>query len=201
VKTPASPNLLSRRQAIGRLSVLLAGTIAGAEFFLRGTRVEGKESTHEFTAAQLALLDEIGDTIIPPTSTPGAKSVQIGAFMAMMVADCYDDAHQAAFLAGLEHVEGTAQERHGRGFVACTATERTALLEPFDHEARRRLPAGATPHFFRLMKEMTLIGYFTSETGCTQTLRYVEVPGSFNGDVPYRKGDRAWFTRARVTMS
>ena len=48
------------------------------------------------------------------------------------------------------------------------------------------------PHFFRLMKELTLIGYFTSEIGCTQARRYVAVPGSYAGDVPYTKGDKAW---------
>jgi hypothetical protein len=40
------------------------------------------------------------------------------------------------------------------------------------------------PHYFRLMKELTLLGYFTSEIGSTQALRYLEVPGSFNGDAP-----------------
>jgi hypothetical protein len=43
------------------------------------------------------------------------------------------------------------------------------------------------------MKELTVLGYFTSEIGASQALRYVEVPGSFNGNVPYKKGDRAWF--------
>ena len=48
------------------------------------------------------------------------------------------------------------------------------------------------PHYFRMMKELTLLGFFTSEIGSTKALRYVETPGSFDGDVPYKKGDRAW---------
>ena len=43
-----------------------------------------------------------------------------------------------------------------------------------------------------MMKELTLLGYFTSEIGCTQARRYVETPGSFNGDLPYKKGDKAF---------
>ena len=47
-------------------------------------------------------------------------------------------------------------------------------------------------HYFRMMKELTIIAFFTSETGSTKTLRYVAVPGKYLGDVPYKKGDRAW---------
>jgi hypothetical protein len=47
------------------------------------------------------------------------------------------------------------------------------------------------------MKELTLLGYFSSEIGCTQALRYVEAPGAYRGDVPYRKGERAWFNPTR----
>ncbi|HVU17227.1 MAG TPA: gluconate 2-dehydrogenase subunit 3 family protein [Candidatus Didemnitutus sp.] len=199
---PVPPSLLTRREAIARLSVLLAGSIVGAEMFLQGTRVEGKESTAGFSADQLALMDEIGETIIPATQTPGAKAVGIGAFMAMMVTDCYDDAHHAAFVDGLAKVDHAAQAQHGRGFVSCSSAEKTALLEVFNREAAQtHVPRGTTPHFFRLMKELTLIGFFTSEIGCTQVLRYEEVPGSFAGDVPYHPGDRAWFNRARATMS
>jgi hypothetical protein len=47
------------------------------------------------------------------------------------------------------------------------------------------------------MKELTLLGYFSSEIGCTQALRYVEAPGAYRGDVPYRRGERAWFNPTR----
>jgi hypothetical protein len=49
------------------------------------------------------------------------------------------------------------------------------------------------PHYyFQMMKELTLLGYFTSEIGCTEARRYVERPGSYNGDLPYKKGDKAF---------
>jgi len=41
-----------------------------------------------FSAADIALMDEIADTILPRTKTPGAKDTGIGAFMATFVADC-----------------------------------------------------------------------------------------------------------------
>ncbi len=48
--------------------------------------------------------------------------------------------------------------------------------------------------FFRLMKELTMLGYFTSEIGATQALRYIAVPGSFDGCKPLEPGEKAWAT-------
>ena len=188
--TPAVPSLLTRREALARLSCLVAGSIVGAEFFLAGGRLEGKEPAAALAASDLALLDEIGDTIVP-----GARATGIGAFMAMMAADCYDGAHEAAFRDGLGQIDRAARHRFGRAFTACTVEDRTALLNDLDREARAS--HSQPPHYFRLMKQLALLGYFTSQAGCTEALRYKEVPGSFDGDVPYRKGDRAWFTPMR----
>jgi Gluconate 2-dehydrogenase subunit 3 len=51
-------------------------------------------------------------------------------------------------------------------------------------------------HYFRMMKELALLGYFTSEIGCTQAQRYVEAPGRFDPCVPYQPGEKAWAPHA-----
>lgn len=53
---------------------------------------------------------------------------------------------------------------------------------------------GDPNHYFGLMKQLTLLGYFTSEIGATQALRYVAIPGKYEGCIPYTKGERAWAT-------
>ena len=53
-----------------------------------------------------------------------------------------------------------------------------------------------TPHYFRMMKELALLGYFTSEVGYTKAMRYVESPGRFDPCAPYKKGERAWAPHA-----
>jgi hypothetical protein len=182
---------------------LVGGAVVGAEFFLNGVKVSGKQTESGFSADELALLDEIGEAIIPATDTPGAKAARIGAFMAMMVNDCYDDAHHAIFQAGLGRIDSACRSQCGKSFVASTPAERTALLNKLDAEARAQIagePSGAPPHYFRLMKQLTLLGYFSSEIGCTQALRYVETPGAFHGDVPYKRGDRAWFTKTDSSL-
>jgi len=47
-----------------------------------------------------------------------------------------------------------------------------------------------------MMKELALLGYFTSEIGATQALQYVESPGRYDPCVPYKAGDRDWASHA-----
>lgn len=46
--------------------------------------------------------------------------------------------------------------------------------------------------FFRVMKELTVVGYYTSEVGATQELRLNLVPGRYDACVPYDQIGRAW---------
>jgi hypothetical protein len=186
--------LLTRREAVARLAMAMGVPLLGLDAFLRGAPLEGKVSDPAFSAADLALLDEVGDTIIPATDTPGAKAVGIGAFMAMMVRDCCDDRQHAAFLAGLAAIDAAARARFGTGFVAASPAQRTELLADLDRAARGPQAHDPAQDGFRLIKQLTLVGYFTSEIGATKALRYVESPGSLDGNVPYRAGERAWFT-------
>lgn len=192
---------MHRRDAIARL-IAITGTMAvGGELFLSGCKSpDAQRRTSAMSAADIALLDEIGDTIIPATDTPGAKAVHIGAFMAMMSHDIYDDATYAAFREGLASIDALSQKRLGRSFVEMPPSERTGLLNELDREQReysRTRKPNQPVHYFRLIKELTLLGFFSSETGCTVALRYVESPGSFDGNVSYRKGDKAWYNPSR----
>lgn len=190
---------MTRRQALLKMAVALGATVAGPRL-LAAAFQPGLPA--DFTPADLALLDEIGDTIIPPTHIPGAKAAGIGAFMAMMINDCYEADDQAVFMAGLAKLPADYAAKYGEPFLTGQPANRTAFLNELDREQRthtsrirkeRReagLPeSGGAPHYFRLMKELTLLGYFTSEIGSTQAMRYLEVPGRFDGDVPYKKGD------------
>jgi hypothetical protein len=191
------PSLLTRREALARLAVAFGGALVGGDVFLRGAPLAGKTATGDFSAADIALLDEIGDTIIPATDTPGAKAVAIGEFMVMMVRDCYDDAHHEAFRSGLPAIQAASQTKFGRDFLAASPAERTQLLNELDAEQKRHQATKAKEapaHYFRMMKQLTLLGYFTSEIGATQALQFAEVPGRFDGNAPYKKGDRNWFT-------
>lgn len=46
--------------------------------------------------------------------------------------------------------------------------------------------------FFRTMKELTVVGYYTSEVGATVELRHEAVPGRYQGCVPFTEVGRTW---------
>ncbi len=150
-----------------------------------------------FTQSQLELMDEIAETILPKTSTPGAKDAAVGAFMSVFVLDCYTPAQQQVFKEGLLQLDQASRKAHGSSFVKARPEQRTALLQQLDGEqaAYYQTKKYADPaHYFRLLKELTLLGFFSSKPGATEVLRYEAVPGHYDGDFPYKKGDRAWAT-------
>ena len=191
---------MNRRDALARI-VAITGTVAiGSEVFLAGCSRPVKDRTVAYSTQDIALMDEIAETIIPTTDTPGAKAAGVGAFMAMMSKDGYDDASFASFRKGLEQIDKASRKHHGKAFMESSLKERTTLLNELDREARkhgREKSRNDPPHYFRLMKELTLMGYFSSEIGCTRALRYIETPGSYDGNLPYKKGDRAWVNPQR----
>lgn len=183
---------MDRREAIKTVSLMLGGTFAVGSGLLGAVeRAHARakapgQQVGVFTAQDIALLDEVADTILPETKTPGAKAAHTGAFMALMVTDSYSDRDAGVFRDGLKQLSG---------FMQLAPAQRLARLEQLDREAKTYMDAraqGAPPHFFRLMKELTMLGYFTSEIGVTQAQRYRETPGRFDPCEPYTPGETAW---------
>ena len=198
------PDLITRREAIKRVSALLGGAaLIGADALLN--LVEADEmhdrtaSAALFTGKDIAFLDEVAETILPETSTPGARAAGVGPFMALMVTDAYDEDEQKIFRAGMLSIDAECLEMCGFVFMQATAEQRLSLLERLDREQSEFMKSHVeeTPaHYFRMMKELALLGYFTSEIGCTQAMRYVETPGRFDPCLPYTAGDKAWARHA-----
>ncbi len=188
--------MMNRRNALKSVALLMGGTVIGAQAFLTSCRNAETASVNAlFTADDVAVLDEIGEIIIPTTDTPGAKSVQIGQFMAMMVLDCYTEQDQQAFTEGLSKLQADYKTQYRDSFMEGNPTERTAFVTALDKEMvehSRTQKQGEPTHYFRIMKELTLLGYFSSEVGATKALRYIETPGRYEGCIDYKKGDRAW---------
>ncbi len=189
---------MNRRNALSRVALLVGGTIVGAEFFLSGcTASEKKAAGLPLTAEDIAYLNEIAETIIPATDTPGAKAAKVGEFMHIMITDCYNENDQKIFLEGMAKVNEACNKAHGHDFMKASAEHRKEVLTAIDKEAKeyqKNKKKDDPNHYFSLMKQLTLLGFFTSETGATQTLRYSAVPGKYEGCIPYKKGDKGWAT-------
>jgi hypothetical protein len=190
---------LTRREAILRVSALLGGAaLIGQSALLAGCATQGTlRAGSRFSASDVALLDEIADTILPETSTPGAKAAGVGPFIAHMVGNAYSPEQQRVFHSGFAGLDERAARELGVSLMAATPAARLAFVERLDREQYEHTRApGTDPHWFRMVKELTLLGYFTSEIGYHQAQRYIETPGSYDPCVPYTPGDRAWAPHA-----
>lgn len=189
---------MDRREALTRVGWLLGGTIIGSNIFLEaGCNLFPKRINDLFNQDQVNLLNEIGETILPETGSPGAKAAKVGDFMAVMVKDCYKPKDQKIFSDGLDKLTSGFKSQYGEDFMKSDTKKRTAFLTTLDAEQKKYTESKKEEdpaHYFRMMKELTLLGFFTSEVGCTKALRYVLIPGKYDGNVPYKKGDRAWAT-------
>lgn len=201
--TTEQDRLVDRREALKRVTAMLGGAalIGGTSLWTACTsdKAPATDKTGAgsalFGTTDIAWLDEVADTILPTTSTPGAKAAAVGAFMALMVTDTYDEKDQKIFRAGMTQLEDACKKAHTHGFMQATPEQRLALLETLDKEQKAYQDAkgDADPnHYFRMVKELTLLGYFTSEIGCTQAQRYKETPGRFDPCLPYVKGETSW---------
>ena len=192
---------MDRRELLKMVAMLTGGMVIGGEVFLSGcnnTDTTAKTATSgAFSNDDIAFLDEVAETILPKTSTPGAKDAQVGAFMTVMVNDCYPEADQKIFHEGMKKLDDASNKLNNASFIKSTTEQRHALLVNLDKEAKeyQKTKKEKDPnHYFSMMKQLTLLGFFTSKPGATQALRYVAVPGKYEGCIPYKKGDRAWAT-------
>ena len=185
---------MNRRDATAILAAIAGGTLAISPAFLAACRSAAEsEPLLFFTSDEIALLAQAADTILPDTpDSQGAKAAGIGPFMDRYVADCLTPEAQQILRTGLELLDQRSHEQHGNSFLKLPAQEQHEILLALDIEAEQQQAGAAAPHYFTLLKGLTLLGYFTSEAGATQALRYVPVPGRFEGSVPYREGEKAW---------
>ena len=227
---------MDRRELLKTIAVLTGSAVIGGELFLSGCTTKTKEVFVDtnpiitdtstglpkiLTAAQVALLNEMADTIIPTTAdSPGAKAAKVGEFMNVMVTDCYLPANQKIFTDGLASFETKCMAKYKKNFESLSPAERHDFIislekeaKPYDAKiveddkiressinkendistwAKRKefVPTGRHP--YTMVKQLTLLGYFTSEIGMTKARRHVPVPGKYDGAIAYNAGDKAW---------
>ena len=204
---------MERRELIKMIALVTGGAVIGGEFFLSGCKnPRAGASAMTFTEKDIAFLDEVAETILPKTGSAGAKEAKVGQFMTVWVNDCYPKADQEAFHEGIKKLEELSQSKNGKSFMDSTPEQRRDLLISLEQVAKDFNKAqrekdqprydelkaqnkdydfvSSPSHYYTMMKQMTLLGYFTSKEGVTTAQRYVPVPGKYDGSLDYKKGDK-----------
>ncbi|OYW43541.1 MAG: hypothetical protein B7Z38_01150 [Rhodobacterales bacterium 12-64-8] len=192
--------MMDRRELLHRASMLMGGTISAsaAAGILAGCAatpwVDGPTPmgpTGNFlTPLEMATITSMADQIIPKTDTPGALDVGVPAFIDRMLAGYYPQRERDVIRTGLAKVNADAKALRGVSFSQLTSDEQVELMKRYDREQYDYTRANGSanppvpPHPFRLVKELTILGFCTSEPGATKLMYYNQTPGPFRGDLP-----------------
>jgi hypothetical protein len=184
---------MNRREAIQKAALVLGGafslpTLMAMDHWQDGRLLSG--GGFDVTEQQKHIIAEVAEIIIPKTSTPGAKDTGVPAFIVMMLQDCYKALEHASFLEGVKALEqkGFLALHPAKRVEVITQVERDSVEEMKvyqvqqtkmgDNEDREQMAAQAKGlPFWRLIKELTMLGYFTSEEGIRSSFEYVPIPG------------------------
>lgn len=188
---------MNRREALKRLAFLSGGalSLSTVSAVMGGCRSNGGSGFSPKTLSdhQNELVTVISELIIPETDTPGAKAAGVNEFIDKMLTDWNTANEKKHFLSELDKIDETSNSMHGDDFLDLSQEQQIAVLEQKEQEANEKpMPDTDLPPFIKMMKEYTLVGYYTSEIGATQELVWNHVAGSYDGCYPYEKAGRAW---------
>lgn len=180
---------MNRRQALQHIGVLMSvSPLTALAIEKYPSQPRNSVLAPFLTADEQAIVAEIAQLIIPTTGTPGAKEAGVPAFIEMMIQDCYRQPEQELFKKGLAGLAAKAKAM-GNSFVGLGTAAKNSLLTELESDALQNHTR--VPTFWELLKELTLIGYFTSEAGMTKAMNYVPVPGRVD-TIKLKPGQKAY---------
>jgi hypothetical protein len=192
---------MDRRGALQAIGILTGGILSAStlSMLLESCNHDfrsGKGTT--FTTDEKEIISKISDIIIPRTHTPGAVDAGVPAFIIMMLQECYPSEMQQQFHAGMGLFDDRCREKYGSHFLKLSKAQQQAAVRDIDSKILGGKKGVSVDKdldaFYRNMKALTITGYYSSKPGATEALRYVPVPGRYEGCIPYHRGDKAWAT-------
>lgn len=202
---------MDRRELLKQVAFVMGGAISAPAIFGVMSGCSPKHDAESqltwkpqfLNDAQAALVTAVAEIIIPKTDTPGASEVGVPQFIDVMLKDVYPAEDQQRFLSGLQEIDDEASKVKGKSFVELVAKDQEELVRKH-HDAAVKAEEemrGTSRHdlkrpFVLMMKELTMLGYFTSQPGATTVLQYAAVPGAFHGCIPIKEAGngKTWAT-------
>lgn len=202
---------MNRREVLKRVAWLMGGTVSASAILAieKGYAASSAPIKPSILAApQMDTVSAVAEIMIPRTDTPGAIDVGVPGFIDLMLKEVYAPADRDRYLTGLAEFDAAAQSEHGRKFVALGSEQQLALVRKFHGAAlaaERQLHGAQARQqrpFILMTKELTLLGFFTSQAGATQVLQYVAVPGSFHACIPLEQAGngKTWATEPGIAL-
>lgn len=156
------------RRALLKAGAAAAGTLAATDLAAFTLPADGPRV---LTRDQHAVLEELTEILIPADAhSGGGRAAGVAAYIDAMLAEEFDASRKASFVAGLDAVERTARQQHGRGFLALEPAARASLVAAM--AAGEADPKTDDQRFFVELKRRTVRGFYTSRIGIHDDLQY-----------------------------
>lgn len=171
----------------------VAGIMGGCSAESGGS--SGSFAPKTLSEAQNEMVTVLSERIIPATDTPGAEAAKVNEFIDHMLTNWNTDQEKEHFLEGLGHVDELSNQEFDGNFVDLEQADQVSLMEQLEQEAidnPNPIPDSDIKPFFSMLKEFTIVGYYTSEIGASEELKSNIVPGYYNACMPYSEVGRAW---------
>ena len=191
---------MNRREALERTGLILGYAVSAPVIMglMKGCKAT-PELTYKpefFTEDQARIVSEVAEIFIPKTDTPGAKDTGVPAFIDKILKECYKKEDQDRFLSGLQAFDEDAKKAFGDVFIDLEPAQQVEHVKKTQDAAIDATKKGDMKDrpFILMAKELTLVGFFTSEPGATQVLQYAPVPGAYHGCLPLAEVGKTWAT-------
>jgi hypothetical protein len=124
-----------------------------------------------FSREEYRAITEIIDIIIPATKTKSASQTNTQVFLDQVFSQCLTSQEQDALKSGIKKLIA--------GFES--AENKLQYIQETDRKAYANDESAA---YFKIIKQYTMIGFFTSQDGETKASNYVKIPGDYKGEIP-----------------
>ncbi|HEY4323553.1 MAG TPA: gluconate 2-dehydrogenase subunit 3 family protein [Mucilaginibacter sp.] len=171
---------MERRVALRNIAFIVGSAISIPSWADGLSKTTTYQPGTSLSAEDNPLLASVADAIIPDTDTPGAKELGVPALIQKILADCYEKEVNDSFYKGMNWANDKAKTDNGKPFADCTTAQRLAILKQVQSED----PASDQAKFIKMAKELTILGYTSSEYVVTKINKYVMIPGHYYGNVP-----------------
>ena len=194
---------MHRREALKNVAFLLGGAISASTMGVLFESFKLPENEKNFVSFSLQdekIFAEFADIIVPTTkSSAGAKAAGLGKFIPMMMQDCYPKEMQTSFAKGFKALQAKSLADFKKSYVTLTTAERTKLMVDLRTMSLAQKETKSEEnkdlvYFFITARDLTLLGYYSSEIGCTKAREYVLIPGRYDGNAPLKPGQKSWAT-------
>ena len=199
---------MSKQTAINRRVLLKAiGLTAGVAIssscqraLESGADLSAPPANGSLSEDQLEVISRLAELIIPETDTPGAIAAGVPEFIHQIVIDWYTPAERQIFLDGLGELDALARAHWAAPFARLNPEQQAGVLAELEPpsegggEGLIAMPAGAAGDvpFYLKLKELTVLGYYTSQAAAVTELDYQPVPGHYDGDARFEEVGRQW---------